>query len=277
MGDLAYQVALGPRAVGSTAHKQAGDWIAEELRKAGWQVEIQESMFQDQPVRNIIGKWGQGKPWVVLGAHYDSRLAADRDPDPQKQSQPVPGANDGASGVAVLLELARILPGQLTGTGPINSSNAIPPRASEIWLVFFDSEDNGKLPGWDWILGSRAFVQNLVEKPNAAVIIDMIGDKELNIFQEKNSDLTLNQEIWAQAAAIGYAQQFIAVPNKAILDDHVPFLEAGIPAADLIDFDYPYWHTTADTIDKVSPKSLKAIGDTLTSWLKTGSSVFNQP
>jgi glutaminyl-peptide cyclotransferase len=241
-------------------------------------VEIQESMFQGQPVRNIIGKWGQGDPWVVLGAHYDSRLVADHDPDPQKQYQPVPGANDGASGVAVLLELARTLPDQLTGTGPIiNSPSASPPRASQIWLVFFDSEDNGKLPGWDWILGSRAFVQNLVEKPAAAVIVDMIGDKELNIFQEKNSDPELNQEIWAQAAALGYAQQFIAVPNKAILDDHAPFLEAGIPAADLIDFDYAYWHTTADTIDKVSPISLIAVGDTLTAWIKTGSSVFDRP
>ncbi len=144
-------------------------------------------------------------------------------------------------------------------------------------MVFFDSEDNGRLPGWDWILGSRAFVQNLTEKPDAAVIVDMIGDAELNIYQEHNSDARINQEIWAQAAALGYSRQFIAEARYSILDDHTPFLEAGIPAADLIDFDYPYYHTTADTIDKLSPASLKAVGDALIAWLKTGSAVFNQP
>ena len=279
LADAARQLAAGPRTVGSQAHQEIGDWIAVEAEKAGWQVEFQETTFQGQPVRNIIAKWGQGEPWIVLGAHYDSRLAADQDIDPLKQSQAVLGANDGASGVAVLLDLARTLPGQLGSPASGALAGDDLPRAQQIWLVFFDSEDNGRLPGWDWILGSRAFVADLPNQadsrtPAAAVIIDMIGDKDLNIPFEQSSDQRLNQEIWAAAAAAGYAGQFLSQPGLNILDDHTPFLEAGIPAADLIDFDYPYRHTTADTLDKISAESLQAVGDTLTAWLKSGSSVF---
>lgn len=187
----------------------------------------------------------------MIGVHYDSRLGADQDPHPARRSEPVPGANDGASGVAVLLEMARRLP-----------SDTVP-----VWLVFFDAEDNGKLPSWDWILGSRAFVAALKEKPRAAVIVDMVGDAHLNIFIEKNSDPQLSAQIWAQAAALGYEKLFIPIPKYRMLDDHIPFLEAGIPAVNIIDFDYPYWHTTADTADKVSADSLKAVGETLLAWV----------
>lgn len=284
--DAAYQLAAGPRSVGSPAHREIGDWIAAEARKAGWQVEIQETRYQGQPVRNIIAKWGQGEPWVVLGAHYDSRLAADRDLDPLKQSQPVPGANDGASGVAVLLELARTLPTRLAGENlPISTAtpggDGAVLRAGQIWLVFFDSEDNGRLPGWDWILGSSAFVTDLQDQageklPDAAVIVDMIGDKDLNIPFEQSSDPILKQEIWAQAAALGYSSQFLSTDGLNILDDHTPFLKAGIPAVDLIDFSYPFYHTSEDTLDKISAQSLQAVGDTLTAWLVTGSSLFRR-
>jgi Zn-dependent M28 family amino/carboxypeptidase len=166
----------------------------------------------------------------------------------------VPGANDGASGVAVLLELARSLPKTLHG---------------QIWLVMIDNEDNGDIPGWDWLLGSQAFVNQLKGKPDAAVIIDMIGDADLNIYMEKNSNRQLNIQIWNQAASLGYGQQFIDSYKYQMIDDHVPFLNAGIPAVDIIDFDYPYWHTTQDTVDKVSAKSLQAVGDTLRGWLLT--------
>jgi Zn-dependent M28 family amino/carboxypeptidase len=135
-----------------------------------------------------------------------------------------------------------------------------------VWLVFFDAEDNGNIAGWDWILGSKAFVEQLDGKPDAAVIVDMVGDKDLNIYMEQNSDLTLSAEIWSQAAQLGYSQQFIPSPKYRMLDDHTPFLNAGIPAVDIIDFDYPYWHTSADTPDKVSAESLQAVGDTLLAW-----------
>jgi len=203
------------------------------------------------PVENIIAYRGDETPQIVLGAHYDSRLVADNDPDPARQNQPVPGANDGASGVAVLLELARVLP------------KDSPP----VWLVFFDAEDNGRLQGWDWILGSQAFVDRLEFQPQAAVIVDMIGDADLNVYIERNSDPQLAQEIWGVAAELGYGQSFIDTPKYSMLDDHTPFLQAGIPAVDLIDFDYPYWHTTADTVDKVSATSLEAVGRTLQAWI----------
>jgi Zn-dependent M28 family amino/carboxypeptidase len=255
--DVNYQVSLGPRIPDSQAHKQTVDWMVAELKQAGWKVEIQKTSRLGHPIENVVADWGSGNPWILLGAHYDSRMRADQDPSPALRSQPVPGANDGASGVAVLLELARLLPSHLKGAG----------GASRVTLVFFDAEDNGDLPGWDWILGSQAYAAQLSEKPDAAVVLDMIGDANLDIYMERNSDSTLNDQIWAAAQQDGYAQQFIPQYKFSMLDDHIPFRDAGIPSVDLIDFDYPYWHTTGDTPDKVSAQSLKAVGDTLVTWL----------
>ncbi len=257
IGDVEYQLTLGPRTVGSQAHEKAVDWMVQQLQTAGWDVEVQEGTMDGQPIRNIVAKWGVGSPWIIIGAHYDSRLVADNDPRMDYRTTPVPGANDGASGVAVLLELARVLPGR------INAQS----RYQQVWLVMFDTEDNGKLPGWDWILGSRFFAANLTQSPNAVVVLDMIGDANLNIKQVSNSDKQLNAEIWSTAKKLGYENEFIPLIGYAILDDHTPFLERGIPAADIIDFDYPYWHTTSDTLDKVSPTSLKIVGDVMLEWL----------
>ncbi|MEJ2349667.1 MAG: M28 family peptidase [Anaerolineales bacterium] len=254
--DARYQTGLGPRIPGSIAHSQVVDWITSQLSSEGWQTSLQETTMMGHPVKNIIARrlssQNKGLPWIIIGAHYDSRLYADQDPNPDKHSQPVPGANDGGSGVAVLMELGRVLPSDLQ---------------KNVWLVFFDAEDNGSIPGWDWILGSRAFVASLDGKPDAAVIVDMIGDTDLNIYMERNSDSKLTLQIWKQAADLGYAAEFIPVPKYNMLDDHTPFLQAGVPAADLIDFDYPYWHTTEDTIDKISSRSLGIVGETLATWL----------
>lgn len=249
--DVKYQSSLGPRTPGSQAHSQTVEWIVNELKSANWSADIQE-IAGGQPIKNIVAKRGESGPWIVLGAHYDSRLLADQDPDPNNRTQPVVGANDGASGVAVLLELARTLPDDLP---------------ARIWLVFFDAEDNGNIQGWDWIMGSRAFVASLQEKPNAAIIIDMIGDANLNLPIEQNSNPALVQEIWQTAKDLGYENVFLNQPGYSMIDDHTPFLEAGIPAVDIIDFDYPYWHTSQDTADKVSAQSLEIIGKTLTQWL----------
>lgn len=251
--DVSYQMSLGPRTDGSQAHNQVVSWMENKLKEAGWQVETQKTTSMGHPVINIIGKRGTGNPWIILGAHYDSRLYASKDPDPTKREQPVPAANDGASGVGVLLELARTLPENLD---------------KQIWLVMIDAEDNGEIPGWDWLLGSKAFVSGLDKKPDAAVIIDMIGDADLNIYMEKNSNPSMNSAIWGAAVGLGYSQQFIQKYKFSMIDDHTPFLQANIPAVDIIDFDYPYWHTTQDTLDKVSSKSLKAVGDTLIKWLQ---------
>jgi glutaminyl-peptide cyclotransferase len=255
LNDVKFQVALGPRIPGSPGHNQIIEWLVSELESTEWQVEIQEAEMLGNPIKNVIAKRsGQdrsSRSWVILGAHYDTRIYADQDPNPDFRTLPVPGANDGASGVAVLLELARVLPEDLN---------------KDVWLVFFDAEDNGTIPGWDWILGSRAFVEALEGKPDAAVIVDMIGDADLEIYLERGSDPELSADIWDVAANLGYSQ-FIPTPKYHILDDHVPFLEAGIPALDIIDFDYPYWHTIEDTVDKVSAESLEAVGETLRVWL----------
>ncbi len=251
LADVQTQVAFGPRTPGSDGQARVLEWMRAELSAAGWDSRIQSARMLGHPIHNLIAWRTDAPPQVILAAHYDTRLFADRDPDPARHSEPVPGANDGASGVAVLLELARSLPQET------------PP----LWLVFFDAEDNGNLPGWDWVLGSRAFVAQLETPPQAVIIVDMIGDADQQIYIERNSDPTLVDEIWKTAADLGYADRFIAEPKYNMLDDHTPFIEAGIAAVDIIDFDYPSWHTTADTPDKVSAESLAAVGNTLREWL----------
>ncbi|MFZ5920475.1 MAG: M28 family peptidase [Chloroflexota bacterium] len=253
LDDVTTQVAFGPRTLGSSAHAQFRAWLVDELAGAGWQVTVQETEAMGRPVYNILATRSDADPVVILGAHYDSRRVADQDPDPSKRDRPVPGANDGASGVAVLLEIARVLP-----------ADSLP-----VWLVFFDAEDDGDLPGSDWILGSRAFADSLTVRPQAVVIVDMIGDADLNLYQERNSDPALTQAIWSQAAALGYETAFIPQPKYRMLDDHIPFKQLGLTVVDIIDFDYPYWHTTKDTPDKVSAESLQIVGETLLRWIGT--------
>lgn len=249
--DVLTQVGSGARTPGSEGHVKVRAWMREELESAGWQVEVQESEVLGHPIFNIVAKRGDESPQIILGAHYDTRLFADNDPDPANRSKPAPGANDGASGVAVLLELARVLP-----------EDTVP-----VWLVFFDAEDNGRIEGWDWILGSREFVKRNPVQPRAAVIVDMIGDADLNIYKERNSDRALTDEIWAAAQSLENDTVFLPDYKHSMIDDHMPFLEAGIPAVDIIDFDYPYWHTMEDAPDKVSSASLQAVGETLQAWI----------
>jgi Iap family predicted aminopeptidase len=249
--DVQTQVSFGARIPGTEGHAQIREWMRTELESAGWMVEVQQTERMGHPIYNIIAKRNAEAPQIILGAHYDTRMIADQDPDFSKRTEPVPGANDGASGVAVLLEMARSLPADTVPT----------------WLVFFDTEDNGRIEGWDWILGSRAFAEEISVAPRAVVIVDMIGDADLNIYLEKNSNVAIRTEIWSTAEKLGYADKFINEEKYSMEDDHTPFLEAGIPAVDLIDFDYPYWHTTQDTPDKVSAESLQAVGDTLLNWI----------
>ena len=250
--DVIYQTSLGARTPGSSAHDEVIQYISKELVDAGWQVEIQHAEQLGHPVSNIIARRGDGPGWVIFGAHYDSRLLADREPDVNLRNQPVPGANDGASGVAVLLELARSIPENLE---------------KEVWLVFFDLEDQGNIETWDWILGSRAFAESLEGKPDAVIIVDMVGDADLNIYREKNSNPALTDQIWSLAEELGYSGIFINKPKYSILDDHTPFIEKGITAIDIIDFDYPFWHTVNDTADKVAAQSLETVGRVLLAWI----------
>ncbi len=262
-GDEAYtwitrQCDLGYRIPGTDAHRETGDLIITTLAALEWQVDTQVFDYSGVTVRNLLASRGSG-PAVLLGAHYDTRRQADQ----ENAAVPVMGANDGASGVAVLLELARVLDVESAG--------------KRIYLAFFDAEDSGNLDGWDWIVGSSYMAEHwgdAGESPlEAMVLVDMVGDRDLQVYFERNSDASQTTEIWDIAGTLGYGAQFIPEYRHSMLDDHIPFVRMGIPAVDIIDFDYPYWHTTQDTPDKVSAESLAAIGRTIEAWLEPGRSV----
>ncbi len=251
--NVAAQMAFGPRLPGSQAQTALLVWAAEQLEKSGWDVVIQNGSQEGHGLRNLIARKGIGKNLILLTAHYDSRLVADRDPDYPAVIAPVPGANDGASGVAVLLELARVLD---------------IPTDCTVWIVLFDIEDNGRLEGWNWILGSTYFVQHLDGIPQAVINLDMVGDKDLVILPETNSTRWLREDIWKLADEMGYAEVFTSEGEKSILDDHTPFLLAGIPAVDIIDIEYPYYHTRADGLEQVSAESMAIVGRVIERWLE---------
>ena len=248
------QVAFGPRPAGSQALADTRTYITGELTRWDWVTEDQEFVYKGVSLHNIVARKGQGAgPVVILGAHYDTRLRADR--DPVDTSQPVLGANDGASGAAVLLELARSLDMQYI--------------RYEVWLAFFDAEDNGDIDGWEWLVGSTYMAEHLTITPAFVLVVDMVGDRDQQLYLEQNSTPAVRDAIWATAARLGYGSYFIPQPKWAMIDDHTPFLRRGLAAVDVIDFDYAYWHTGGDTADKVSAASLERVGRTLEAYLET--------
>ncbi len=267
---LEKQVDLGPRFPGSPGHTALVSLLTDYLKPRAHELKIQRTS-QSHPyqkgrllITNILARFNpQARKHVLLLAHYDSREIADQDPDPGNRSKPIPGANDGASGVAVLLMLADIFAGE------------VPPIGVD--LLFVDAEDMGRSGDLEnFCLGTKAFLPEMNEllgglRPQYAVLVDMVGDAELTLPIEYHSwrdARKLVQRIWNLAEELGY-DQFRFEIGPAIYDDHVPLLEAGIPAVDIIDFDYPnteknYWHTLEDTPDKCSPESLEAVGTVLT-------------
>lgn len=243
------QCAIGPRPPGSEAARVTGDYIIATLQRFGWKVETQEWQYEGVPLRNIIGKSGQG-PVAVLGAHYDTRPVADE--DVQHLDEPITGGNDGASGVAVLLELAELLPQYEV--------------RNQVWLVFFDGEDSGRVHNWPWCVGSSHMAEQLKVEPLYVIVVDMVGDSDQQLYYEGNSDVELREKLWAIAAELEY-DQFIPQVRHTMIDDHLPFAQRGVPAVDIIDFDYPYWHTVEDTCDKVSADSLERVGRVLEKFL----------
>lgn len=262
-GDRAFamlqaQCDMGVRPPGSAAHEKCKAYILQQLTPNVDKVDTQAFPYHDPDrkvmlhLTNIIGVINPAAAKkVLLFTHWDTRPTADQDLD--HKDKPIIGADDGASGVATLLELARVLHAKRPTVGVI--------------LLFVDGEDWG--PGEDKMyLGAIHFAQNPgAYKPAYAILLDMIGQKDLQIHREQGSQYEhpeLNDRVWAAAAALGYGAQFPNSPiGQGIGDDHVPFNAAGIPAIDLIDFDYPYWHTLQDTADKCSPQSLKAVGDVM--------------
>lgn len=220
------------------------------------------------PVRNLVATMGSG-PTIILGAHYDSRIYSDKDEDPERRREPMPGANDGGSGVGVLLELARVISEQYN----VNR---------EIRLVFFDAEDNGRIEPWPallpstggYLIGSSLYAQQLdlaTENIEYMLLVDLVGDMDqvfpIEGYSEQYAPELVNQ-IWTTAAELGYEAYFPMEVRGPIIDDHVPFLQRGIPAVDIIDLDYPYWDTSEDTVDKVSPESLERVGRVLQAHLQ---------
>jgi hypothetical protein len=246
------QMEFGPRSPGSEGSERISSWIETQLEENGWVVEEQMFQYEDTGITNLIAKRvsDNNESPIILGAHFDTRPNADR--DTAEPDAPVPGANDGASGVAVLLELSRVLS---------EVDLEVP-----VWLVFFDAEDSGGIDGWEWSVGSAHFAQKLNVRPRSVVIIDMVGDENLEIYLERNSDELLSQEIWDAASGLGY-DGFIPEYKYAMIDDHLPFRKQEIPVTLIIDFDYPYWHTTQDTIDKISAASLEQVGHTIQTWI----------
>ena len=257
--DLAFkylqkQCSFGPRPPGSSAHKQTRDYLSGEMKKFAKSMVIQDFSQNVSKgtlsLTNIIATFGpQTNRKVLLAAHWDTRPFADRDPNPNRRHLPILGANDGASGVAILLELCRIL-------------HANPPKIQVI-VVLFDGEDYGKTND-EMFLGSRYFAKNIDKKwiPDYGILIDMVGDKDLDIYIEQNSARfapDIVDKVWKKANELGL-KCFHNKPGSAILDDHIPLLEIGMECIDIIDINYPYWHTLEDTVDKCSPKSLGCIG-----------------
>lgn len=255
---VVHQVEAGPRIPGTPGHAAVHAWLIAELKRLGARVESQD--FTDSAagralqLRNVIARFGAGKKRpLVLCAHWDTRPWCDHDPDSTAWNEPLPGANDGASGVAVLLEIAELM------------SRRAPPRPVE--LVFFDGEDQGPTTRpEEYCLGSKAYAASLStraaeDRPIAAILFDMVGDRSLEIFPEVQSAkraANVVSEVLEAARRTG-GTSFRIEPHYELIDDHLALLDAGVPAVDVIDFDYPAWHTRADRPDQVSATSLAEV------------------
>jgi hypothetical protein len=266
--EVVRQVEFGPRVPGTAGHDAARAYFVETL-------EALADRVLEQPVTatigdsvtvtgtNIVASFNLDsdvRTRIMLAAHWDTRPRADRDPDSTRHTEPVPGANDGASGVAVLLEMARLF-------------HDAPPDVG-VDLVLFDLEDLGDYATADttasrtpFALGSAAFVRaNPTYRPTFGILLDMVGDVNLRIAKEGYSQTyapRIVEKVWAAAAAVG-ADAFVDAPGGAVEDDHLPFLRQGVPVIDLIQSPFPdTWHTTSDTPEHVSPASLGQVGDVL--------------
>lgn len=256
---LEEQVDIGYRYPGSSEHRDLQKYLAGRLEEFGANVSLQpfEAVLTTGDTLhliNIIGNYNmKAAKRIMLAAHYDTRPIADHDPDPANRDKPILGANDGASGIAVLLEIARLLGQREPSVG--------------VDIVLFDGEDYGQEgSAIDFCLGSAHFARRLRGyQPAAAIVIDMIGDSDLEIKMEgysRAASPVLLGELFDIAEELGY-EQFRRKKMGAIIDDHLPLIQSGVNAVDLIDFDYEYWHTLEDTPDKCSPESLEAVGNVL--------------
>ncbi len=263
---LKKQVDFGPRNPGSLGHEKCLRFLQDEMRKWADRVDLQSFTYHDTlrnknlHLTNIIARFNlQNKRRIFFAAHWDTRPFADHDVE-KNRNTPIPGANDGASGVAVLLEMARVLHKQRPDIG--------------VDLILFDGEDYGPEGHLNqYFLGSRYYAKHYGAygyNHEFGILIDMIGDAQLNIKKEGYSVQNLPwlvNKVWKVAHNLGFyefSDDFLGY----VEDDHVPLLKAGIPCIDIIDFEYPdksnrYWHTLQDTPDKCSAQSLYIVGSVL--------------
>lgn len=282
LGYVKTQLAFGPRVPGTPAHRRAGDWIIAQMKARVDTVVVQSwthvtAKGDTLPLRNIFARINPSATQRVLYlTHWDTRPTADEDQNLGNRSLPIPGANDGASGVALLIGIADAL----KKTKPLYGVD----------LLFVDGEDYGSFDGYnpdsaltksyDVLIGSTYFANHLPTpdyRPIFGALFDMIGDKSLQIYQESNSVDAAPEvvsRVWSMADDLGYGKYFIAVNKGAVTDDHVPLLKRGLRVIDIIDDDYclngetgcepgpdNLHHTLQDTFDKVSAHSLQVVGD----------------
>ncbi len=257
---LLEQCEFGPRNPGSPGHQRAKKYLLDMLGQYAKFVKSQDFTYFDSlrgerlELSNIIASfYPELKRRVILCAHWDTRPMADEDPDPENRSQPILGANDGASGVALLLEIASLLASEKPKWG--------------VDIVLFDGEDYGPAGRLDmFVLGSRFFSENIGNyRPEFGILVDLVGDQDLDIYREGYSNRyakNIVDLIWSRARELGF-ESFQDSVKHWVLDDHIPLIQAGIPCVDIIDLDYPYWHTIEDTPDKCSPQSLKEVGEVI--------------
>lgn len=239
-------VAIGPRVAGTPGAERARAYITGELKKLGVKHDVR-AFDADTPhgrlrMANVVAMVpGRRSDIILLGGHYDTKYF--------KEFRFV-GANDGGSSAGLLIELTRRV--------------AAVPREYTYWLVWFDGEEaRVSWTATDSLYGSRRLAADLGRAgrlPRAMVLLDMIGDRDLGVLRDTYSTRWLSDILWASAARLGHGRHFLGT-EMGVEDDHAPFLRAGVPAALLIDFDYPPWHTPDDTLDKVSAQSLAVVGD----------------
>jgi len=256
-GHLLQQCTFGPRLPETPAMDQTRTYIRTHLEKCGFKVGLQEFsarsplLGREVPGVNIYATHGTGPAKYMFSAHYDTRPFADQDPDPAKRREPVMGANDGASGVAVLLELAEAVHDAKLG--------------KSVAFAFFDVEDHGAPADANgFCLGSRYMAAHMPPdlQFTYGINLDMVADNDLRLLMEGYS-LAKTPKLVGDVWAVGkrrFPSVWIEEKGPSVYDDHMPFLGAGKAYIDVIDFSYPYWHTTGDTADKCSPQSLENVG-----------------
>jgi glutaminyl-peptide cyclotransferase len=256
------QCDFGPRTPGTAAHDSCFALLVDTFRQYTASVET-DTFSYDSPelgrevrLMNAVAHFRpEAEPRILFGAHWDTRPWADQDRDSTRRDRPILGANDGASGVAVLLELARCL-------------KESPPSLG-VDLVLFDGEDLGteRNPS-GFFRGSQRYVERIRDKrPIFVVVVDMVGRKDASFYWEGHSEdhaANIVDLVWDEAAHLG-VRSFLPGVKAHVFDDHIPFLNAGIPAIDIIDFGFPEWHTLGDTPAICSPATLQGVGQVLLS------------